>query len=103
MPGNTPRTLHTAVVAEEIDLHGLTVDQAERRAEGFLKGASVRLPGQVVRIITGKGTRSPGAPAIQPTIREGFATWLAEYVADWSVDVGGGAFLVRLKGGVRSS
>lgn len=95
---STPRTLHGAVVVGELDLHGLTRDQAERRFEGFLRALSVREPGQVVRIITGRGAGAGRAPVIQGAVREGLVGWASEWVADWSVDPGGGAFLVRLRG-----
>lgn len=91
------RTLHAAVVAAEVDLHGMTVDQAERRVEGFLRAMTVREPGGVVRIITGRGVRSPGPPVLQEAVRDALTGWLSELVDDWAVDRGGGAYLVRLR------
>jgi DNA-nicking Smr family endonuclease len=96
--GGTPRTLHGATVSEELDLHGLTAEQAELRLEMFLDRAAAARPGSVVRVITGRGTRSPGQPILQSVVREAFTGWLGHRVADWVVDVGGGAYLVRVKG-----
>ncbi len=95
-PGQGPRTLHVEVVVDELDLHGFTADAAERRLEAFLDTHAVRSPGQVVRIITGRGTRSAGAPVLLDIVREGLTGWLAHRVDEWAVDVGGGAYLVRV-------
>lgn len=83
---------------EELDLHGLTVDQAERRFESFLRALAVREPGSVVRVITGRGVGAGRAPVIQGAVRDGLTSWASEWVDDWSVDAGGGAFLVRIRG-----
>ena len=95
---SSPRTLHTAVVAAELDLHGHTMDAAERRLEGFLDTQAVRAPGEVVRIVTGKGTRSGGPPVLMETVREALNGWLAHRVSAWAVDIGGGAYLVEVRG-----
>ncbi len=93
-----PRTLHTERVVEELDLHGLTADAAERRLEMFLDRVAVTAPGQVVRVITGRGVGSPGPPVLQGLVRDAVTGWLAHRVEDWAVDVGGGAYLLRVKG-----
>jgi DNA-nicking Smr family endonuclease len=85
------------VVVGELDLHGLTLDQAERRVEGFLRARAVRDAGGVVRIITGRGASAGRAPVIQGAVRQALDGWASEWVADWSVDAGGGAFLVRVR------
>jgi DNA-nicking Smr family endonuclease len=92
----TPRTLHMSVVMAELDLHGFTAEGAARRLEGFLDAQAVRTPGEVVRVITGKGTRSDGAPVLQQRVRELLTGPLRHRVDDWAVDMGGGAYLVRL-------
>jgi DNA-nicking Smr family endonuclease len=97
-PGQGLRTLHVEVVVDELDLHGFTADAAERRLESFLDTHSVRSPGRVVRIVTGRGTRSAGAPVLLDVVREALAGWLAHRVDDWAVDLGGGAYLVRVAG-----
>lgn len=92
-----PRTLHTERVVDELDLHGLTADQAERRLEMFLDRVAATAPGEVVRVITGRGSRSAGQPVLQRIVREALAGWLEHRIADWAVDVGGGAYLARVK------
>jgi DNA-nicking Smr family endonuclease len=95
---DTPRTLHTEPVVEELDLHGHFADEAERRLEMFLERVARTDPGGVVRVITGRGASSGSPPVLQPLVREALTGWLRALVADWAVDVGGGAYLVRLKG-----
>ena len=92
-----PRTLHTERVVEELDLHGHTAEQAERRLEMFLDRVARTSPGEVVRVITGRGAGSAGAPVLQGVVRDGLNGWLAGRVAEWAVDVGGGAYLVRVR------
>jgi DNA-nicking Smr family endonuclease len=95
--GGTPRTLHGTVVAGELDLHGQTAEQAERRLELFLERMAATAPGAVVRVITGRGAGTAGGP-LQSLVREALAGWLRHRVAEWAVDVGSGAYLVRLRG-----
>ena len=96
--GSGPRTLHTAVVVETLDLHGYTGDQAEHRLEMFFDRVTRTSPGEAVRIVTGRGTRSQGPPVLQGMVRDALTGWLSDHVAEWVVDVGGGAYLVRVKG-----
>ena len=85
------------MVVAEVDLHGFDVERAEVRVESFLRTWSVREPGAVVRIITGRGVGSGGPAVLQSAIREALAGWAGTWVADWSVDRGAGAYLVRLR------
>lgn len=94
---SVPRTLHTEPVADEIDLHGMTGDEAERRLQIFLDRSAATDPGAVVRVITGRGAGSTAGPVIQPRVRDALNGWLRDRVAEWAVDVGGGAFLVRVR------
>lgn len=94
---SAPRTLHSAVVREELDLHGSTADEAERRLEMFFDRVARTSPGEVVRVITGRGVRSAGPPVLQGVVREALTGWLGDRVAEWAVDVGSGAYLVRVK------
>ncbi|MDZ7778350.1 MAG: Smr/MutS family protein [Gemmatimonadota bacterium] len=93
-----PRTLHTAVVVDEIDLHGLTAAGAERRLRGFLATHAVRSPDEVVRVITGRGAHSAGSPVVRERVRDALDAALREHVAEWAVDMGGGAYLIRVRG-----
>lgn len=93
-----PQTLHSAIVADELDLHGHTADEAERRLEMFLDRVTKTSPGGVVRVITGRGTRSAGPPVLQGVVRDALNGWLSHRVAEWAVDAGSGAYLVRVRG-----
>jgi DNA-nicking Smr family endonuclease len=95
---STPRTLHSELVADELDLHGLTAEQAERRLEMFLDRVAVSGPGGVVRVVTGRGAGSAGRAVLQEVVRDALNGWLRHRVAEWAVDLGGGAYLVRVKG-----
>jgi len=86
-----------SVVTGELDLHGFSADGAERRLEDFLTTHAVRSPGEVVRVITGRGAGSSGAPVVQQRVRELVTGRLAHRVADWAVDIGGGAYLLRMR------
>lgn len=94
---STPRTLHTERVVDILDLHGLTGNEAETRLEMFLDRMAMTAPGGVVRVITGRGAGSPGRPVLQGLVRDALTGWLGRRVAEWAVDVGGGAYLVRVK------
>jgi DNA-nicking Smr family endonuclease len=87
-----------SLVVDELDLHGYAAEQAERRLEDFLDAHAVRSPGQVVRVITGRGVRSSGPAVLIETVHTALNGWLSHRVAEWAVDIGGGAYLVRLKG-----
>ena len=53
----------------EIDLHGCTARQAERKVESFVLAS--RMQGlHTVRIITGKGLHSPGVAVLPPLVEE---------------------------------
>jgi DNA-nicking Smr family endonuclease len=96
-PSGPVRTLHAAVVEDERDLHHLTAEEAALELEIFLVGWSRRRPGAVVRVITGRGNRSPGGPVLRPLVRRLLAGRLAAVVEQSSVEAGGGAYLVRVR------
>jgi DNA-nicking Smr family endonuclease len=93
---DVPRTLHTETVVDELDLHGATADEAERRLEMFVQRVAVTSPGGVVRVITGRGAGSAGQPVLQAVVRDALNGWLSDRIAEWAVDVGGGAYLFRV-------
>jgi DNA-nicking Smr family endonuclease len=84
----------------QLDLHGLTKDEALKSLAAFVSGAYSR--GQkAVLIITGKGNRSPGEPvllgAVTSWLREKGKGMVAEF-APAPRDMGGsGALVVFLK------
>ena len=94
---SNPRTLHTERVVDVLDLHGLTGEQAERRLEMFLDRVAAAAPDGVVRVVTGRGSGSPGPPVLQGLVRDALTGWLEHRVTEWAVDLGGGAYLVRVK------
>jgi len=57
----------------ELDLHGLTRDEALEALEAFIGGA-YRRGQQAVLVITGKGNNSPGLPVLLGAVRE----WLGK-------------------------
>jgi DNA-nicking Smr family endonuclease len=86
----------------ELDLHGLTRDEALQSLHRFISGAYMR--GQkAVLVITGKGNNSPDEPVLIRAV----AGWLQdkgrEMVAEFTPaprEMGGsGAFIVFLRGG----
>lgn len=84
----------------ELDLHGLTRDEALESLAHFIDGA-FRRKQQAVLVITGKGYNSPGEPVLQGAV----AAWLREHgkrkVAEFFPaprQMGGsGAYVVFLK------
>ncbi len=84
----------------ELDLHGLTKEEALENLAQFVASA-VRRQQKAVLVITGQGLNSPGAPVLQGAV----AAWLREHGRDQVVefapapgDMGGaGAYVVFLK------
>jgi DNA-nicking Smr family endonuclease len=84
----------------QLDLHGLTKDEAIENLDRFVKGAYNR--GQKgVLVITGKGNNSPGEPvlklAVAGWLKESGKTMVSEFVAAPRDMGGSGAFVVFLK------
>ena len=92
-----PDTLLGKIPVRQLDLHRTHADQVERRVRDFLIPCTRNDPGQVVRIITGKGNRSEEGPVLLPLVRRLLETTLAECVTEFTLDRDGGSFLVRLK------
>jgi DNA-nicking Smr family endonuclease len=86
-------------VTAELDLHGNTVEEARGRLQAFLAGLD-RDRQTCVRIVHGKGLRSPGR---RPVLRNKVALWLARrrdvlgYCSAPANDGGLGALYVLLK------
>jgi len=84
----------------ELDLHGLTKDEALVSLGKFVSGAFNR--GQkAILVITGKGNNSPGEPVLQGAVaswlREAGKKMVAEFCPAPRQMGGGGAFVVFLK------
>lgn len=91
------------VVADELDLHGLTRDLAREWVAQFLAD-SLKAHHRCLRIIHGKGLGSPhGVPVLKALVK----SWLARHDAVLAycparpVDGGDGALLVLLRGRAR--
>ncbi len=89
------------VIQEQLDLHGMTVDEARSHVATFL--ARCRKRGmRCVRIIHGKGY---GSPNREPVLKHRLRGWLMQrdeviaYAQARPVDGGGGAVVVLLKAG----
>ncbi len=90
----------TARAAEHhLDLHGLSVLEATRNTEHFLRVQARARRGGVVRVITGRGRSGGGAP-IRTRVRSLLKRLKAEgkTVRDFQMEEGEGSFLVRLMG-----
>lgn len=84
----------------ELDLHGLTRDEALNSLSRFITGAYNR--GQkAVLVITGKGNNSPAEPVLQGAVaswlREAGKSQVAEFAPAPRTMGGNGAFVVFLK------
>ena len=91
------RTLHRTLPVATLDLHGLTADQGERRVRDFVEMWRSRQPDAVLRIVTGKGLRSEGAPVLRERVRELLTGPLARRVDDFVLEMGSGSYLVRVR------
>jgi DNA-nicking Smr family endonuclease len=83
---------------ESLDLHGMNAGQAETRVQFFFQRHATTSPGRVVHIITGRGTRSEGAPVLPDLVREMLQHDLSGMVSEWAGLHGGGGFAARITG-----
>ena len=81
---------------EKLDLHGMSGRQAETRVRFFLQRHASTSAGRVVHIITGKGTRSEGAPVLPGLVRDMLEEAAGTEVSEWAGLHGGGGFAVRI-------
>jgi len=91
------QTLHGSIPVDSLDLHGLHARAAEERVRRFIDTWARREPGAILRIITGKGARSEGAPVLRALTLDLITGELDHQVDEWAVEVGGGAYLVRVR------
>lgn len=80
-----------------LDLHHLSASEAEQAVCSFLQTWHRRASGSVVHIVTGKGRRSPGIPALKPRVRKVLEKRVSSLVREWTRDVDDGGFLVLLR------
>ena len=101
LPAKHSRRLRRSTATDELDLHGMTAAEAERRLHHFLTTACTR-GHRLVRIIVGKGRRGPGGRGV---LRTHIASWLTDppaayvvraFVSSKAGDGGDGAILVEL-------
>lgn len=85
------------VPAATFDLHGQSVSEAALNAERFLRAQAKARPGDVVRLITGRGRTGGGAPirsrirALLDTLKQS-----GRVVRDYTLEHTDGSYLVRL-------
>ncbi len=96
-PSDPIATLHGATVDDKLDLHGETASSAEKKVTFYVERWCRRQPGAVLLIITGKGSGSPGGPVLRGHIRRLLDGPLAGSVDEWTMDMSGGAILVRVR------
>jgi DNA-nicking Smr family endonuclease len=108
LPGNRLKQLKRGVISVDyqLDLHGLTREEALTELPRFLRTA--RMKGQTaVLVITGKGYNSAGEPVLQQAV----AAWLRDAGREWVVEFapapremgGSGAFVVFLRPSLQSA
>ena len=102
LSGNRLKQLKRGVIAVDyqLDLHGLTRDEALAELPRFLRTA--RMKGQsAVLVITGKGNNSAGEPVLQQAVAAWFRNAGRELVIEFAPaprEMGGsGAFVVFLR------
>jgi hypothetical protein len=94
--GGVPRDAWGAI-HPQLDLHGLTADEAARTAERWLRARQADGDRTVV-IVTGRGVHSPGGVAVLPGEIEHLLRRLkGTVVAAFSGAPGGGGFHVELR------
>lgn len=88
------------VMQDELDLHGMSREEA-RQVLGEFLAESLAQDHRCLRIVHGKGLRSPGR---EPVLKELVRSWLAQrsevlaYCQARAADGGGGAVTVLLRG-----
>lgn len=86
-----------ATPAATLDLHGNTALEAEARVKNFILTQSRIARGQVVHIITGRGTGSRKGPVLPGAVQRALKGEVGRFVEEWDRDLDDAGFLVRLK------
>lgn len=90
--GRAPRgTVHPL-----LDLHGMTADEAARRAEAWLRDRQAEGVRTVV-VVTGRGNRSRGGPVLRGEIEHVLRGLRETRVEAWRPAEGGGGWEVTLR------
>jgi DNA-nicking Smr family endonuclease len=97
LPDDPIPSLVGSPVEATLDLHGETRRSAEPRLRNFLDTWRRRRPGAVVRIVTGRGTRSRDGAVLPERVRELLHGPLADQVDTVSMEPGGGGVRVRVR------
>ncbi|MGQ9648096.1 MAG: Smr/MutS family protein [Thermodesulfobacteriota bacterium] len=103
VPPSVAKRLHRGdfSIQAHIDLHGLTVDEAQETFEGFLDWA-VTTGRRGVLIVHGRGLSSPSEPILKNKVREWLTRgpwrkWVVAYCSARKCDGGAGATYVLLR------
>lgn len=100
--GDITRRLHEGrfSVQDSLDLHGLNLQDAESEVAAFLK-ESMRMRFRCVKIIHGRGLRSPGGPVLKDAVMKilsgRFRKKVIAFVSARQCDGGLGALYVLLR------
>ncbi len=100
--GDITKKLHHGdfSVQDCIDLHGMTVDEAEEALRQFFREAT-RKRLFCVKVIHGRGLRSPAGPVLKEALKDWlhgcFRKWTAAYATARDCDGGLGATYIILK------
>jgi len=100
--GDITRRLHQGdfAVQDSIDLHGMTLGEAEGALALFFRGA-VKRRLFCIKVIHGRGLRSPNGPVLKEAFRKllhgPFTKWVLAYATAKDCDGGLGATYVILK------
>ena len=100
--GDIARMLHEGrfSVKDCIDLHGLSVEESEEAVESFFREA-LKKGHQCIKIIHGRGLRSPRGPVVKDTLVKSLSRKYRKYVIAFvtarQCDGGLGALYVLLK------
>jgi len=81
-----------------LDLHGLTASEARRSLHNFTQRHCRMSAGKVVHVITGKGTGSEGRAVLWELVQDTLNRESSEHVAEHAGMLGGGGWVMRLKG-----
>lgn len=78
-----------------LDLHGDTALEAQRRVRDFVTTHARISKGQVLHIITGRG--SGGRPVLPGAVRKTLSGEVARFIEEFDRDLDEAGFLVRMK------